>query len=453
MLDIPDQQFQGTTMPKLPSLDITNAGLDRKTLQSYAQRMTGEAKALEKATKTAYQDDRCSINLPVDKQILKQTKALAKKHQNADAIVVCGIGGSNLGTMAVQEAMLGKLHNQSGKRPAVFYADTVDTFALTDLLAILTRRLKKGKSVIINGVSKSGGTTETTANFEILVDLLKKHDKNYADHVVVTTDEGSPFWKLANAKGFHHLAIPKKVGGRYSVFSAVGQYPLRVMGINVDELLKGAADMQQACLEPDIMKNPAMQHAALLHHHASHGKAIADLFLFATDLESIGKWYRQLMGESIGKEWNASHTKQVFAGITPTVSIGSTDLHSMAQLYLGGPKDKFTSFVTVESANGLRVPPDAAYETLVLHIQGVKLPSIMDAIFQGVSIAYQKGVRPSCHILLHGKTAYQIGALLQMHMIEMIHLGKLMDVNSFDQPNVEAYKIETKTILSGIQKR
>ena len=435
-------------MPTLPRLDITHSRLDADRIFAYGKRMTGEAASLVNAATKGYDDDRASINLPVDTALAKQTAALAKRHKHADAIVVVGIGGSNLGTIAVQESLLGRFHNQLGRRPLVFYADTVDPRLMNSLLEILSKLLKAGKTVIINGVSKSGGTTETIANFEVLVRLLKKKDKNHQEHIVVTTDEASAFWNLAEGKGYHRLAIPKKVGGRYSVFSAVGQYPLRVMGIDVDQALQGAADMRTACLSNDISKNPAMQRAALLHHHFTKGRNIADMFLFSPDLESIGTWYRQLMGESIGKEWNAAHSARIFAGITPTVSIGSTDLHSMAQLYLGGPQDKFTTFVTVAKADKIGVPKDPAYETLVPHIQGKPLSAIMDAIFEGVSIAYTNGDRPWCRISLQDASPYQIGALLQMHMIEMMHLGRLMGVNPFDQPNVEEYKIETKRILA-----
>jgi len=441
-------------MAKLPTLDMAHSGVSASQLRDHSKALIFEIAEMRDAAEEGYSNDRCSINLPFDKKIAKEASLLAKRHKGVDALVVVGIGGSNLGTIAVQEAVLGKLHNQAGVGPKVFYSDTVDTYAMKDLLRILAGLRKAGKTVVVNGVSKSGGTTETTANFEILTEFLRKTDRRADEHIVVTSDEGSPFWKLAEKKGYHRLAIPKKVGGRYSVMSAVGQYPLRAIGVDVDQLLKGAADMRKACLGGDIGKNPAAQRAALLHHHYLHGKNIADMFYFCPDLESVGRWYRQLMGESIGKEWDLRHKMRVQCGMTPTVSIGSTDLHSMAQLYLGGPVDKFTTFVTLDGkrsagAGGVSVPRDKEYEALVPHIQGRKLSELMDAIYQGISIAYSKNERPYCHVGLHGKDEYQIGALLQMHMMEMMYLGRLLGVNPFDQPNVEAYKVETKRILAG----
>lgn len=445
-------------MPRLPTLDTSNSGVSASQLREQSKALIPEIADMRDAAEEGYENDRCSINLPHDKKIAKDCAALAKRHRGADAIIVVGIGGSNLGTMAVQEAVLGRMHNIARAGPKIYYSDTVDAYAMKDLLKILSLMKRQGKTVVINGVSKSGGTTETIANFEILAEALRKSDRRADEHIVVTSDEGSAFWKLAQKRGYHTLSIPKRVGGRYSVMSAVGQYPLRAIGVDVESLLKGAADMRKACLGGDIGQNPATQRAALLHHHYLHGKSIADMFYFCPDLESAGKWYRQLMGESIGKEWDSRHKKQVFCGMTPTVSIGSTDLHSMAQLYLGGPQDKFTTFITIQEeagsrrtggSGGIRVPRDREYEALVPHIQGRRLSGIMDAISKGVATAYEKKGRPYCHMALHGKNEHQTGALLQMHMMEMMYLGRLLGVNPFDQPAVEAYKSETKRILAG----
>ncbi len=181
------------------------------------------------------------------------------------------------------------------------------------------------------------------------------------------------YWNFALEKGFDLLEIPKKVGGRYSVFSPVGLFPLGLLGVNIDQLLKGAYDMKSRCLDTNLLKNPAVISATLIYLHYKKGKNIHDLFLVGNDLESVGKWYRQLMGESIGKEFNKDK-KRVFEGITPTVSLVSVDLHSMAQIYLGGPYDKFTTFVNVKQNNSDVVVPDIdEYSKLVDVIQGKKL--------------------------------------------------------------------------------
>jgi len=414
-----------------------------------AERLIEEINCMNNAATMQYEDDRASINLPDDKKALKKIKMLVeeKKELKPSYLIVVGIGGSNLGTMAVQEAILGKLYNQLNPNIKVLYADTVDSDLINDIIKIIEPILKKGENIIINGVSKSGGTTETISNFEILVELLKKYRKDYEKYVVVTSDKNSKFWDFSIENRFDVLEIPKKVGGRYSVFSAVGLFPLGLIGIKIDQLLKGAHDMKNKCLNDNILENPAAISATLIYLHRKKDKNIHDLFLFGNGLESVGKWYRQLMGESIGKEFN-KEKKRVFEGITPTVSIGSVDLHSMAQMYLGGPYDKYTTFINVKHNNSDMIVPDMKeYSKLVEVIQGKRLKELMDAIVEGVKTAFKKGKRPFSEIILPDKSEYSIGQLLQFKMMEMMYLGFLLEVNPFDQPNVEDYKSETRNIL------
>jgi glucose-6-phosphate isomerase len=154
------------------------------------------------------------------------------------------------------------------------------------------------------------------------------------------------------------------------------------------------------------------------------------------------------MGESIGKEKDTKGNK-VNSGITPTVSTGSTDLHSMAQLYIGGPKDKVTTFVYANTNNDILVPEDQLMQGLVEGIQNKPAKQIMNAILEGTKIAYKNVEHPYMEILLDDLNEYSLGEFLQFKMIEMMYLGKLLNVNTFDQPNVEDYKKETKKILLG----
>ncbi|MFQ6011706.1 MAG: hypothetical protein ACE5KG_05995, partial [Nitrososphaerales archaeon] len=304
---------------------------------------------------------------------------------------------------------------------------------------------KTSGRVVVNAVTKSGSTTETIANLEVLLEVLHDDSKN---PVVVTTDKGSKLETLARKKGFRILSIPQKVGGRYSVFSNVGLFPLAWMGIDVTKLLEGAGEMLDRCLSDSVESNPAAVIASLIVLNLERGRSIHDHFLFSNDLEAIGRWYRQLMGESIGKEWNASKTKRTFTGITPTVSIGSTDLHSMAQLYLGGPQDKLSRFVTVSNArNSVSLPNMPEFETLVENIQGLRFSDIMAAIIKGVQRAFVKSNRPFIEVTLPDKSERSVGQMLQLEMVEMMLLGILLDVNPYNQPAVENYKSETRELL------
>ncbi|MEE8565239.1 MAG: hypothetical protein V3S79_02510, partial [Candidatus Thermoplasmatota archaeon] len=356
-------------------------------------------------------------------------------------------GGSNLGTLAIQEALLGKYYNLKDSNIKIFYADTVDSDQLNDIIDIIEPALKKGEKILINCISKSGGTTETISNFEIFIDIIKKYIKEYKKYIIVTTDEDSKFWRFAKEKGFDVLGIPKNVGGRYSIFSSVSLFPLGLIGLNIDKILEGALAMRDICLSLDIDKNIASRSACYIYKYYKMGFNIHDLFLFSPDFESIGKWYRQLIGESIGKEYSKDN-KQIFCGITPTVSIGSTDLHSMAQLYLGGPYDKFTTFIKInKNKSTLKLPNFDEYSTLVNNIQQKKISEIMDAIFYGTKKSYKNGKRPFLEIVFPDKYESSIGQFLQYKMIEIMYLGFLLNVNPFDQPNVEDYKNETKSVL------
>lgn len=426
-----------------------NCLVSKKDLAIIFEKLKNEIINIKDSLDHEYEDKYGSINLPNDYDMVKKIKNLIeiKKKLNPKYIIVIGIGGSNLGTLAIQEALLGKYYNLKDSNIKIFYADTVDSDQLNDIIDIIEPALKKGEKILINCISKSGGTTETISNFEIFIDIIKKYIKEYKKYIIVTTDEDSKFWRFAKEKGFDVLGIPKNVGGRYSIFSSVSLFPLGLIGLNIDKILEGALAMRDICLSLDIDKNIASRSACYIYKYYKMGFNIHDLFLFSPDFESIGKWYRQLIGESIGKEYNKDN-KQIFCGITPTVSIGSTDLHSMAQLYLGGPYDKFTTFIRInKNKSTLKLPNFDEYSTLVNNIQQKKISEIMDAIFYGTKKSYKNGKRPFLEIVFPDKYESSIGQFLQYKMIEIMYLGFLLNVNPFDQPNVEDYKNETKSVL------
>ena len=236
------------------------------------------------------------------------------------------------------------------------------------------------------------------------------------------------------------------MGGRYSVFSPVGIFPLAVLGIDIQELIKGAVNARSYCVAAN-KKNPAALGAIALAHHLKKGKSIHDTFVFAHQLEALGLWYRQLLAESIGKEKTLSG-KTVNTGITPTVSVGSVDLHSMGQLYLSGPLDKITTFVDVATEPSVTIPLNKEFALLVDNIQGKTLKDVMNAILDGTKTAYAKRAMPFVSITLPRCDEKSVGELLQMKMLETIYLGHLLNVNPFDQEGVEKYKAETRRILA-----
>lgn len=401
-----------------------------------------------------YDAPETSVNLPIDRQALPIIKVL-KKSKAARAlkyIFVIGIGGSSLGTKAIYDAIFGFSDIlDTNRAPKIIFLETTDPEFLRRLQNFIDLEIKNPEEILINIISKSGTTTETVANAEVVIAALtKKFDaKKIEERIVVTTDENSKLWQWAASPGpaptgeaplrrgkkISALAIPSMIGGRFSVFSAVGLFPLSFTPIDIESLCEGAATMRKMCIENELENNPAMISATLLFLNAKAGKTINDNFFFAPQLESLGKWYRQLMGESIGKEKDLDDNI-VHAGITPTVSIGSTDLHSVGQLYLGGPTDKFTTFIWARNQ-----------EDAIALSNNSSAQKIMQAILEGTKTAYSKKDLHFMEIVMPEISAFALGEFLQFKMIEMMYLGKLMNVNTFDQPNVELYKKETRKIL------
>lgn len=432
-------------MEKIIQLNTSDAG-DLIDKNLFRTKFIPEIRRLRGiAESSSYLEPESSLQLISDTQTSEDCGVLAKKYQSADILIVVGIGGSNLGTMAVQEAVLGRFHNYLA-RPQIFYADTVDAAGLSQLLDVTTTALNSGKRIVFNVISKSGTTTETVANTELFIELLEKQKIALQDSVVVTTDRDSALWQVAQTLKLDILEIPKNVGGRYSVFSSVGIFPLSLLGVNTQNLIRGAQIMLEACLSEKLDDNPAALSAMSLFAHYQSGRTIHNTFCFAPNLESFGKWYRQLTGESLGKI-NDREGSEVHVGITPMVSIGSNDLHSVVQLYLSGPDNTFTTFVQCMSEDSLSLPTHSPIEDLVPNIQQKTVSNIMKAIVEGTLYSYRKTKRPFQTITLPDCSEYSIGQLLQMKMIEVMFLGILFNVNAFDQPAVEIYKSETRRLL------
>jgi len=425
--------------------------LSHDNLTDLGKQLEPEIKRLHDALTADYDSVYASTNLPADSALSEHVQQMVekKKKLKPSALVVIGIGGSNLGAIAVHEALYGTLYNEQKPDIKVYWADTVDSDYILDIALLLEQELQSGREILLNVVSKSGKTTETIANFEVFLDLLRRNrPHDYHKFVVVTTDEGSPLWELAGREQFDRLTVPKKVGGRYSVLSAVGLFPLGLIGVDINLLQAGAHEMVKSCVKNDFFENPAAINAVLLYAHYKAGISIHDMFLFSVDLRSLGMWYRQLLAESIGKEYDNSG-KQVNVGITPTISIGSTDLHSLVELHLGGTNNTFTTFVSIEkNKSNIPVPCLEKFEQLVAHIQCKSLSSIMNAILHGVQRAYEKKSRPFNTIIIPEKNTWYIGQFLQMNMTSIIYLGYLLNINPFDQPEVELYKQETRKLLA-----
>ncbi len=363
-------------------------------------------------------------------------------------VVVIGIGGSNLGAKAVYDALRGNPSGEKGS-PSLLFFDTVSASPLSVFEELLHTKIQYPEEIVVNLISKSGGTTESIANFEIIYAMLVKRfsgtegEARVRSRVVLTTDHDSKLWKLGEKEEIALLSLPKNIGGRFSVFSAVGLFPLALVGVDINALLAGAKDVIDSFLTKE---NHALRFAEGVYRSEKYGASILNFFFFNPELESLGKWARQLYGESLGKQYD-KRGKEVHAGITPIVSIGSTDLHSMAQLYLGGPRDKITLFVYVPERSHVKVPKHGLFLGLVPSVAGKSPEAIMQAIYSGTVAAYHTHRLPYCEAFLPAISPYALGMFLQWHMLAVMYLGEMWHLNTFDQPNVEDYKRVTKQLL------
>lgn len=399
--------------------------------------------------KNTYEQLEASINAPSDEKIVKVINKTIKQKvsDKLKYIIVIGIGGSNLGTMAIYEAL--KKVKRSSPLKEILFIDTPDDLDLEYLLSKVEQNITDKEELLICSISKSGGTAETITNTEIVYSYFERIYPNISERLVVVSNEGSKYWKAAQEKNITTLPIPELVGGRYSVFTPVGLFPLAAAGVDIKKLLLGAKEVSEGALAKSVTKNNAAVSAIILYRQYKKDRYIHDTFLFHKQLESLGKWYRQLLAESIGKEKN-KHEKVVHIGITPTVSIGSTDLHSVGQLYLGGPKDKITTFVSALKVQSFlfSVPKNRLFPNLVPMVSNLSAHKLIGAIMQGTKIAYKKKRLPYMEITFDDITEKSIGSFMQFKMFEVMYLGHLLNLHTFDQPNVENYKLETKKILT-----
>ncbi len=432
------------------TFSYSNARISKTELEKTLKRLTPEIKKINKEIQKEYDTEYAAMHLPNDTSIItKVNKALKEKDKlNPVALFHIGQGGSSLGNIAVHQFLNGKLYNEENPKRNLFILDNIDPDYTTAMLKHAESLLKQNKNILVHIVSKSGTTTEAIVNGELFRTLLKKYKKK--DHnkfILCTAKNDVELYNIAEKNNYQKFVIPHEVGGRYSVLTALGLLAFAYTKNNNKKIQAGAKAMQKRCLSENLEENPAAMSAALIYLQNKKGCNINDNFLFSSYLEGFGKWYRQLISESIGKTWNKKHTKKIHVGITPTVAVGSTDLHSMAQLNLGGPRDKFTCFYNIEEQTKIKVPSNEEVNAMIKDVGGKELKTIMNAIYNGTTKAYMKDKRPFMEVTIPKRNEHAIAELLFWKMIEMIYLAFLLDVDPFDQPSVEKYKFETRQIL------
>ena len=390
------------------------------------------------------------MDLPVAQtEIVKDIMSTAREvRKKFDNFVVLGIGGSALGPIAAFQALCHLRHNElpkfDRKYPKLYVEDNVDPERMAALLDVLD--LDK---TMFNVVTKSGATSETMAQYLIIMDILKKKFGDKAkDHMIATTSESKGnLIKIAKAEGLKTFYIPDNVGGRFSELSPVGLLPAAVVGINIKELVEGAAHMRKICKNREVRKNPALFSAYLEVLSMKRGKNISVMMPYADSLKYIADWYCQLWGESLGKRVNKLGAK-VYAGQTPVKALGVTDQHSQVQLYREGPFDKVITIIGVEKfrsevviSDGYADIPDVSF------LCGHTLNELINTEREATEYALTAAGRPNYTIMLPEVNAFTIGELLYMFEMETAFAGEMLGINTYDQPGVEGGKNATYALF------
>ncbi|WP_370452303.1 glucose-6-phosphate isomerase [Cohnella sp. AR92] len=385
------------------------------------------------------------INLPFDydKEEFARIQQAAKRIQSdSDVLVVIGIGGSYLGARAAIEMLSHSFYNtlskEQRKTPQVFFAgNNISSTYMTHLLQAL-----EGKDWSINVISKSGTTTEPAVAFRIFREALEsKYGKEAAKkRIYATTDKArGALKKLSDEEGYETFVIPDDVGGRYSVLTAVGLLPIATAGIDIEAIMKGAQDAAALYNNGNLADNPAYQYAAIRNALYRKGKTVEILVNYEPGLHFVSEWWKQLYGESEGKD---------FKGIYPASVDFSTDLHSMGQFIQEGNRIIFETVIQVgEVKDQITIKSDPDDLDGLNFLAGKTIDFVNKKAFEGTILAHTDGNVPNLVVNIPDLSPHSFGQLVYFFEIACGVSGYLLGVNPFDQPGVEAYKVNMFALL------
>lgn len=383
------------------------------------------------------------MNLPseIDTALIKQINATIQKVKDqSEVLVIIGIGGSYLGAKAVISALTSRYHNQfctSEGLPEIYFAGTdISGTEINDLIRVIGKR-----DFSVNVISKSGTTTEPALAFRVLKALLetKYNTEELRSRIIATTDANrGALRKLSQSLQLESYVIPDDVGGRFSVFTPVGLIPIAAAGIDLQELLKGARDAEKE-LNKTTEDNIAIQYAALRNSHYQNGKHIEILANYEPRLAFIAAWWKQLFGESEGKDGK---------GIFPASVDFTCDLHSMGQYIQDGPRHLMETVLNVtQMPEDMSIPSTESDLDNLNYLASKTFNYVNSKALEGTLQAHVSGNVPNIIIDLPQLTPYYIGYLLYFFEISCGISAYMIDVNPFDQPGVESYKKNMFSLL------
>ena len=364
-----------------------------------------------------------------DKEELARIKKDAQYvRDNFDILVVCGIGGSYLGARCALEALNGL--KSDDKLEIIFMGQTFSPNYVAQVMDYL-----KGKNFAINVIAKSGTTTETSISFRLLKELLEKQvgKEKARKAIYATTDKEKGALKtLCNNEGYATYVLPSDIGGRYSVFTAVGTFPLACAGADVDALLKGAQDARNDARNKALKDNECYKYAVMRDYMYRHNKPVEMYVTYEPQMSQISEWLKQLFGESEGKEHKA---------LFPASATFSTDLHSLGQYIQDGTPLLFETIINVkEPKQDVKIPHDNDDLDGLNYLEGKDLAFVNQKAFEGTLKAHEDGDVPCNVIYLDKLDEYNLGYLFYFFMRACAMSAYMLDINPFNQPGVEVYK-------------
>ena len=407
-----------------------NKLINDEILQNYAGKVR-EINEIIKNKTGAGNDFLGWVDWPVnyDKEELARIKKDAQYvRDHFDILVVCGIGGSYLGARSALEALNGL--KSDDKLEIIFMGQTFSPNYVAQILNYL-----KGKNFAINVISKSGTTTETSIAFRLLKDLLESQiGKEKAKKAIyATTDKEKGALKtLCNNEGYTTYVLPSDIGGRYSVFTAVGTFPLACAGIDVENLIAGARKAREEIQDLPLKDNKCYQYAVMRDFMYRHNKPVEMYVTYEPQMSQISEWLKQLFGESEGKEHK---------GLYPSSATFSTDLHSLGQYVQEGTPLLFETIINIkEPKQDIIIPHDDADLDGLNYLEGKNLAFVNQKAFEGTLKAHEDGGVPCNVITLEKLDAYSLGYLFYFFMRACAMSAYMLDINPFNQPGVEVYK-------------
>ena len=389
------------------------------------------------------------MNLGYSEETLWYVKEYAALVQGRfDNVLVLGIGGSALGGLAVTHALLHPYWNFLSKEernnfPKIYFLDNIDPDEVSSLSDILD--LKK---TLVNVITKSGDTVETMAQFMVLKDRLEKElGDDYRKNIIATTDKRTGILRqIAEQEGYKTFFIPDDVGGRFSVFSAVGLLPFALVGIDIDEITNGVKDMDLALKNTNITENIAAQNFLL---DVKCGKNQIVLMPYSNRLKYVPDWFIQLCAESLGKSVTLDGVK-THVGPTPLKAVGVTDQHSQLQLFNEGPNNKVIDFIRIKDFDTHVEIPQIFQYTGIGYLSGKSINELMNAEAESTKATLCDFSRPTVTISMPKVDGYHIAQLLYMLEVQIAIEGALYNINAFDQPSAEQTKNYTYALMGRV---